>query len=708
MATTQNNILWVWGFNCVGEMGTGNQSLFLLPEPVRAMRELRATDISAGYWHSAIVATDMPDESVPMWREPNCHPTMHVEDDEEGHDSLVVVHRVAQEDLDDPMYQPEFVHVALANPPVANREKFRWDLKVNHLSGDGGIAAMIGVALDSVELALDPDNQDGAMCYMSTGERFDGSEGFGEIEDYAEPWWWGDVIGVEVNREVGYVRFYKNGVDQGIAFYADWPEDARVHLYVALAGDGDKISIIDDPNAGGRGQKAAILGGRGKLLCDNITLAEKGAAPLDVFFNCMSCRVTICRSCAYQNSMRRIAAVGTCFRLSARFSTSRVLPPPRLDYEWMASHVNDISRNISDRGMTGDPAKVRDLYEKLKQIQRDTDKVRNKRNILANEIPKLKDKQARDMAIAEAKGIKARVQGLEAELREVRGELERSALKLPNTTYAGTPVGSETDALELSTFGQKKKWGSFTPLSHIKLCEIHNLVDFEAGALVAGSSWPVLRGDAALLEVALINWSMQKISSRGFTPTIVPDVCRVEMLEACGFNPRGKESQTYFVGGGDCDNGLAMVGTAEIPLAGVAANHSAEIMRELVDLQVELLSDLNLHGRVLEMPTGELGSSASRKIDVEIFMPGRNEFGEVCSASDCTDYQSRRLNTQFVPSEGGKRQFVSTLNATGLAIPRVIIGLLESGQKEDGSIELPGVLTPYMGKDVIALKLEPN
>lgn len=281
------------------KLDDSNRSLFLLPEPVKAMRELRATALSAGYWHSAIIATDMPDESVPMWREPNCHPTMQVEDDDEGHDSLVVVHRVSQDDLDDPMYEPEFVHVALANPPVSNREKFRWDLKVNHLSGGHSIPAMIGVALDSVELALDPNLQEGAMVYMSTGEKFNADD-FEVPEEYAEPWWWDDVIGVEINREVGYVRFYKNGVDQGIAFYADWPEDARVHLYVALAGDGDKISIIDDPNASGRGAKEAILGGKGKLLCDNIMLAEKGAAPLDVFFECMSCRVTVCRSCAYQ------------------------------------------------------------------------------------------------------------------------------------------------------------------------------------------------------------------------------------------------------------------------------------------------------------------------------------------------------------------------------------------------------------------------
>ncbi len=298
MAVTTNNILWVWGFNCVGEMGTGNRSLYLLPEPVRPMRELRATCLAAGYFHSAVVATDMPDESVPMWREPNCHATMVVEDDDEGHDSLAVTHRVPEEDLEDPMYAPEFVHVALANPPVKSGENFRWDVRVEHLAGGHDIPAGIGVALDSSETAFDPEMQEGALVYLSTGERLECE--VGPPEEYADEWWWDDVIGVEVNREVGYVRFYKNGVDQGIAFYPNWAEDARVHLYVALAGEGDRMVIVDDPNASGKSAKDAILGGRAKLLCDNVALAEKGAAPLDVFFECMSCRAVVCRSCAYQ------------------------------------------------------------------------------------------------------------------------------------------------------------------------------------------------------------------------------------------------------------------------------------------------------------------------------------------------------------------------------------------------------------------------
>jgi len=283
---------------------------------------------------------------------------------------------------------------------------------------------------------------------------------------------------------------------------------------------------------------------------------------------------------------------------------------------------------------------------------------------------------------------------------------------------------------------------------------MHGFVDFEAGAKVVGSKWAFFCGDLALLELALVTWSMNRLAASGFVPTLVPDVCRVEMLEACGFSPRGRESQTFFLGdGGDSgDDDLALVGTAEIPLAGMAAGkvfdeselpsrvagfshafrreagsrgakargiyrlkqfskveafvhctqtQAPEIMDELVDLQVELLSSLNLSGRVLEMPTEELGASAHRKIDIEVWMPGRSggAFGEVCSASDCTDYQSRRLNTRFLPSSGGKRQFPSTINATGLAIPRVMLAILETHQQEDGSISLPGVLAELLGKD---------
>jgi seryl-tRNA synthetase len=424
----------------------------------------------------------------------------------------------------------------------------------------------------------------------------------------------------------------------------------------------------------------------------------------------------------------------------------------------MASNVELMQKNIRERNGTGDPELVASLYLEYRHTLAEVEELRRQRNEWASQIPKLQDKGARDEAICKATATKTRARELEAELRVVKADLERAAHGLPNTTYEGTPIGPELAAVEISTFGERRDWGTFVPRDHLELCEMHGFVDFEAGANVVGSKWAFFCGDLALLELALVTWSMNRLAASGFVPTLVPDVCRVEILEACGFSPRGRESQTFFVGdGGNCgDDDLALVGTAEIPLAGMAAGkvfdeselprrvagfshafrreagargaksrgiyrlkqfskveafvhctpaQASGIVDEMVELQVELLSSLSLSGRVLEMPTEELGASAHRKIDVEVWMPGRSggAFGEVCSASDCTDYQSRRLNTQFAPSDGGRRQFPSTINATGLAIPRVMLAILETHQQEDGTILLPGVLAELMGKDVIEL-----
>jgi seryl-tRNA synthetase len=246
-------------------------------------------------------------------------------------------------------------------------------------------------------------------------------------------------------------------------------------------------------------------------------------------------------------------------------------------------------------------------------------------------------------------------------------------------------------------------------------------------------------------------------------PTLVPDVCKVEMIEACGFNPRGPESQVYTIheNNNDNKNYLGLIGTAEIPLAGLALNQTFETnelpfrtvgfshafrreagsrgaqskglyrlhqfskvemfihcthnqadneLQNMIDIQCDLLNQLGLHGRVLQMPTEELGASAHRKLDVEVWMPGRNEYGEVCSASDCTDYQSRRLNTQYIDrsEKSKKKQFVSTLNATAMAIPRVMLAILETHQVEDGTVKVPAPMIPFIGKDTIGVVEEQN
>ena len=127
---------------------------------------------------------------------------------------------------------------------------------------------------------------------------------------------------------------------------------------------------------------------------------------------------------------------------------------------------------------------------------------------------------------------------------------------------------------------------------------------------------------------------------------------------------------------------------------------SDDVLKEIVDIQVELMSQLGLHGRVLDMPTEELGAAAYRKFDVEVYMPGRQEYGEVCSASNCTDYQSRRLGVR-----SGKDGFVHTVNGTAIAVPRVILAMLETHVNAAGEVEIPKVLQPYIGKERIALEI---
>ena len=411
--------------------------------------------------------------------------------------------------------------------------------------------------------------------------------------------------------------------------------------------------------------------------------------------------------------------------------------------------------------MQGDPDAVARLHAEYRTLLARVEDLRRQRNEWADKIPTLpRGGDEQEAAKQAAKALKGELRELEAELRDVQEARQAAALALPNSTHPATPVGPESAAVRVSTFGthpppfhpdnNDTSPSLWAPRDHLELCTLHGgLVDFEGGARVAGPKFVVLRRDAALMEIGLVSWSLRELAARGFTPTLVPDVCRLDMVEACGFNPRGPESQTYVLDG----ESMALAGTAEIPLAGLAAGRvfradelphrvagfshafrreagaggatsrglyrlhqfskvemfvhcapaDADVeLQALVDVQCELLSMLGLHGQVLEMPTEELGASAHRKLDVEVWMPGRGAYGEVCSASDCSDYQARRLNTQFVADEdGGGRQFVTTLNATALAIPRVILAVLETHQQQDGSVMLPGPLAETLGKEII-------
>jgi len=243
---------------------------------------------------------------------------------------------------------------------------------------------------------------------------------------------------------------------------------------------------------------------------------------------------------------------------------------------------------------------------------------------------------------------------------------------------------------------------------------------------------------------------MGKAVARGYTPMITPDLVRTEVLEKCGFQPRAENTQNYGVSNSD----LCLTGTAEIPLGGSVMNslleestlprklagfgrcfrteagaagqaskglyrvhqfskvemfvvctpeQSEALLQELIDIEKEMFEELGLHFKVLDMASHDLGAPAYRKFDVEAWMPGMGRYGEISSASNCTDYQARRLNIRYRPSANpgdkkkkAKSAFVHTLNATACAVPRMIVAILENCQQEDGSIAIPQALQPYM------------
>jgi seryl-tRNA synthetase len=347
--------------------------------------------------------------------------------------------------------------------------------------------------------------------------------------------------------------------------------------------------------------------------------------------------------------------------------------------------------------------------------------------------------------IEESRAIKERLPSKERELHEVEERLRDEQSKIPNMTHPDSPIGKDdTENVEIRRWGEIPDF-PFEPKDHVELGEHLGIIDFDAGAKTTGTKFYFLRGDAVLLELGLIRYAMDILMERGYQPTITPDLARDRMLVGTGFIPRGPETQIYSVEGTD----LSMVATAEITLAGQhvdeiiekrdlplryaglshcfrteAGSHgrasrglyrvhqftkvemfafttpdqSENMHNEMVGIEERIFQGLGLPYRVVDICTGDLGGAAYRKYDLEAWMPGRNDFGEVTSTSNTTDYQARRLAIRY-RKEGGRPQLLHTLNGTALAISRALISLLEIYQQQDGSVSLPEALLPYVGKE---------
>jgi seryl-tRNA synthetase len=374
--------------------------------------------------------------------------------------------------------------------------------------------------------------------------------------------------------------------------------------------------------------------------------------------------------------------------------------------------------------------------------QQRCDELRARRNSISSTIKKLQGDE-RQGAIEEVKALKQELGALEASVDAAREERDRLHARVPNLLAEDVPVGrTDEENLEVSRWGEPTRL-DFEPRNHVELGQLTDTIDFDRAAKVTGSNFYYLKHEGALLEQALCAFAAATLVPRGFVPVSTPDIARDAVLEGIGFAPRGPETQVYSIEGEE----RSLVGTAEITLGGYhhkeileagrlplrylgyshcfrteagahgkesrglyrvhqftkaemfilcAPEDSPALHEEIRALEEELLQALGLPYRVVNVCTGDLGAPALKKYDLEAWMPGRGAYGEVTSCSNCTDYQARRLNVRYRPEPKASPRFVHMLNGTAIAVSRTLIAIYENFQHEDGSVDVPGVLAPWM------------
>lgn len=370
------------------------------------------------------------------------------------------------------------------------------------------------------------------------------------------------------------------------------------------------------------------------------------------------------------------------------------------------------------------------------------DELRSEQKTLGKLIPKATPEERAEL-LKKADQLKTGVRAADAAQDEADAEAKRLLLLLGNIVHEDVPVGGEEDFVVLETHGTIRDFGAegFEPKDHLELGESLGAIDMERGAKVSGSRFYYLTGVGALLELALVNAAIAQATEAGFVPMLTPALVRPRAMEGTGFLGQAAEN-VYHLEKDD----YYLVGTSEVPLA---AYHMDEIIeadklplryagfspcfrreagtygkdtrgifrvhqfdkvemfsyvdpadaenehRRLLEWEKQWLTALELPFQVIDVATGDLGSSASRKFDCEAWIPTQGKYRELTSASNCDGFQARRLSVRM--RDGKKVQPLATLNGTLCAVPRTIVAILENHQLPDGSVRVPEVLRPYLG-----------
>ena len=368
--------------------------------------------------------------------------------------------------------------------------------------------------------------------------------------------------------------------------------------------------------------------------------------------------------------------------------------------------------------------------------------LRAEQNLLSKSVAAARGEE-KALLLETAKVLSARVKEADSIRAEAESVADQALLQIHNLIDPDAPIGSEDDFLILEHVGTPRDFiaEGFEPKDHVEIGKILKAIDTERGAKVSGSRFYYLTGVGALLEFALVNYAITSATKAGFIPVIPPVLVKPAAMEGTGFLGQAAENVFHLE-----EDDFYLVGTSEVPLA---AYHMDEIIDELplryagysscfrreagtygkdtrgiirvhqfdkvemftfckpedalvehkrlLQWEKDFMNAMELPYRVIDVASGDLGASAIRKFDIEAWIPTQNAYREVTSTSNCTEFQARRLNIRYKDETGTKP--VATLNGTLVAIPRMIVAILENHQQSDGSVLLPSALRPFLGVD---------
>lgn len=419
-----------------------------------------------------------------------------------------------------------------------------------------------------------------------------------------------------------------------------------------------------------------------------------------------------------------------------------------LDVRAIREDPEPFRRGLARRGLGGVVDEILALDARRRSLTAKVEELRAERNRVSKAVGRAQGEE-RERLIARAAECSAELERIEPELEQVERELSELLARTPNVPHESAPDGfTEEDAVEVRRRGEPPAF-DFPPRSHEELGALLGVLDTERGARTSGSRFVYLLGDLVLVQWALVRHALDILVRHGFTPVIPPVLVREEAMFGTGFLPTD-EANLYVT----TEDRLYLVGTSEVSLAAYRmgeiideadlpqrfAGYSTCFRREagsygkdlggmfrvhqfdkvemfsftrpedswdehefLVGIEEEIIGNLELPYRVVNIAAGDLGGSAAKKYDIEVWLPGQGRYRELTSCSNCTDYQARRLQTR-VRRADGTIEALHTLNGTATAIGRTLIAILENHQRADGSVAIPAALHPYLPEDLRELR----